>query len=49
MQSIKSLENDLYWQKYVLANSKNPIQKKRVQAAIVRLQAQIDNLKGVQS
>ena len=49
MTSLKALETSLQWQKIVLETSRKPDQKKRVQAAIVRLQSQIDNLKGVQS
>jgi hypothetical protein len=48
MTTLKALETSLYWQKHVLAHSKDPKQKTRAQAAIARLQAQINQLKGNQ-
>jgi len=46
MNSIKTLENSLYWQNYVLNHSKDPKQKERVKMAIVRLQNEINRTKG---
>jgi len=45
MTSLKSLENSIFWQNYVLKQSKDPVQKQRCIAAIERLQAQIKQLK----
>jgi len=47
MTSIKSLENSIYWQKYVINNSKDPIQKERCTAAVARLEAQLKQLKEI--
>ena len=41
MNSLKVLENSLYWQQVVLKQSKDPIQKARVSQAIQKLSAQI--------
>jgi hypothetical protein len=41
MNSLKVLENSLFWQKVVLKESKNPIQKARVSKNIEKLTAQI--------
>ena len=46
MTSIKTLENSIYWQKHVIAQSKDPKQIARCKAAIERLQAQIDAQRG---
>ncbi len=42
MNSIHVLENSLFWQKHVLANSKDPKQKERVKRAIEMLQNEIN-------
>jgi hypothetical protein len=44
--SLKTLENSIYWQNVVLKQSRDPKQIERVKAAIERLQAQINQLKG---
>ncbi len=44
--SAKAIETCLYWQRYVLAHSKDPAQIARAKAAIERLQAELDRLKG---
>jgi hypothetical protein len=36
----------LHWQRHVLAQSRDPAQKARCKAAIERLQAQINAIKG---
>lgn len=41
MNSLKVLENSLYWQQVVLKQSKDPIQKARVSQTIQKLSAQI--------
>jgi hypothetical protein len=41
MNSLKVLENSLFWQKVVFKESKNPIQKARVSKTIEKLTAQI--------
>ena len=41
MNSLKVLENSLFWQKVVFKESKNPIQKARVSKNIEKLTAQI--------
>lgn len=38
----KALETSLYWQEHVLANSKDPAQKKRAQAAIEKLKQELE-------
>ena len=43
---IETLENSLFWQEYVLKQSKNPVQIARVKQAIIKLQQQIANLGG---
>jgi capsule polysaccharide export protein KpsE/RkpR len=43
--NIKTLENDLYWQEYVLNKSKDPVQIERVKKAITTLNGQIAGLK----
>jgi hypothetical protein len=42
---IKTLENNLYWQEYVLNQSKDPVQIERVKKAIGTLNGQIADLK----
>jgi hypothetical protein len=46
MNSIKVIENSLYWQQVVLKESRNPVQIVRVKKAIVKLEAQLSQLKG---
>ena len=46
MNSIKVIENSLYWQQVVLKESRNPVQIARVKKAIVKLEAQLSQLKG---
>ena len=41
----KTLENDIYWQRHVLNNSKDKRQQDRCRLAIERLQQQLDELK----
>jgi hypothetical protein len=43
--NIKTLENSLYWQEYVLNQSKDPVQIERVKKAIGTLNGQIADLK----
>jgi len=43
--NIKTLENSLYWQEYVLNQSKDPVQIERVKKAISTLNDQIVDLK----
>jgi hypothetical protein len=43
--NINILENSLYWQKVVLAKSKDHIQKQRVQQRIAKLEQQIAQIK----
>ena len=43
--TLGAIENSLFWQKHVLANSKDQAQKRRAKAAIERLQAEIDQIK----
>jgi hypothetical protein len=43
--SIKALEVSIYWQKHVLQQSKDPVQKERCRAAIARLEAQLKQAK----
>ena len=43
--NIKTLENSLYWQEYVLNQSKDPVQIERVKKAISNLNGQIVDLK----
>ena len=45
MTSLKVLENSLFWQRHVLKQSQNPVQIERVKRAIVKLEAQIKELK----
>jgi hypothetical protein len=45
--NIKILENSLYWQKVVLKQSRDPVQKARVKKAIIKLENQILLTKGV--
>lgn len=47
MNSVKTLENNLFWQKHVLANSKDPKQKERVKLAIAKLQNEINRTKAL--
>jgi hypothetical protein len=44
--AIKTLENSLYWQNYILSHSKDPKQKERVKRAIVMLQNEINRTRG---
>lgn len=44
MTSQKTLENSIYWQKLVLAQSKDAKQKERCKAAIARLETQLNAL-----
>jgi hypothetical protein len=46
MNNIKVIENSLYWQQVVLKQSRNPHQIARVKKAIVKLEAQLSQLKG---
>ena len=41
MTSIKALENSIFWQNWVLKQSKDPVQRKRCVAAIERLMAEL--------
>ena len=41
MTSIKVLENGIFWQKQVIAQSRNPKQIERCKAAIVKLEQQL--------
>jgi len=43
--NIKILENSLYWQEVVLAQSHVPAQKERARQAIAKLTAQINAIK----
>ena len=42
--SLKTLENSLYWQKVVFKQSRNQKQKERVKARIDKLEAEIAKL-----
>jgi len=44
--NINLLKNSLYWQQVVLKQSRNPVQIARVKKAIVKLEAQLSQLKG---
>lgn len=44
--SIKAFEVSIYWQKQVMQQSTNPIQKERCKVAIARLEEQLNKLKG---
>jgi len=46
MNNIKVIENSLFWQQVVLKKSRNPIQIARVKKVIVKLEAQLSQLKG---
>jgi hypothetical protein len=39
------LEKSIYWQKVVLNQSKNPIQRDRVKQRIIKLEQQLKDLK----
>ena len=43
--NIKTLENDISWQKHVLRNSKDSKQKERAKNAIIKLENQLKELK----
>ena len=43
--NIKTLENDIFWQKHVLLNSKDSKQKERAKNAIIKLENQLKELK----
>jgi hypothetical protein len=43
--NIKTLENSLYWQEYVLNQSKDPVQIERVRKAIAKLEKEMLDLK----
>jgi hypothetical protein len=45
MNNLKTLEKSLYWQEYVLNQSKDPVQIERVKKAISTLNDQIVDLK----
>jgi hypothetical protein len=45
MNTLKALENSLYWQQVVYRDSKDPVQRERVKARIAKLEAQITALK----
>lgn len=45
MNSLKVLENSLYWQEVVLKQSHIPAQKERARVAIEKLSAQINAIK----
>jgi hypothetical protein len=45
MNSLKVLENSLYWQQVVLQQSHIPAQKERARVAIEKLSAQINAIK----
>lgn len=45
---VNTLENSIYWQKVVIAQSKCPKQIARCKKAIENLQAQIDAIKAKQ-
>lgn len=38
----KALEHSIFWQEYVLKNSKDPVQKERVKAAIEKLRKELE-------
>ena len=45
MNNIKVIENSLFWQQVVLNQSRDPVQIARVKKAIVKLEAQLSQLK----
>jgi hypothetical protein len=42
MNSIRTLENSLYWQNHVLTHSKEQKQKERAKLAIIKLQNELN-------
>lgn len=42
---IETLENSLFWQEYVLKQSKDPVQIERVRKAIAKLEKEMLDLK----
>jgi hypothetical protein len=42
---IETLENSLFWQEYVLKQSKDPVQMERVKKAIAKLKKEMLDLK----
>jgi hypothetical protein len=42
---IETLENSLFWQEYVLKQSKDPVQIERVRKAIAKLEKEMFDLK----
>lgn len=46
MNSIKTLENSIYWQNHVLNTSKDPKQIERVKLAIIKLQNELNRIRG---
>lgn len=47
MNSIHTLENSIYWQKHILANSKDPKQKERAKLAIIKLQNELNRTRAI--
>ena len=43
--NIKTLENDISWQKHILLNSNDSKQKERAKNAIIKLENQLKELK----
>lgn len=44
MTSTKQLENAIFWQNYVINNTKDPKQRDRCEKAVIKLQNQIDSI-----
>jgi len=45
MNSIQTLEKSIYWQLYVLNNSKDSKQKERAKQAIIKLNNELERVK----
>jgi hypothetical protein len=46
MNSAKTIETSIFWQRYVLNTSKDPKQVERVRRAIEKLQAELNTIRG---
>jgi len=46
MNSIKTLENSIFWQNYILTNSRDKAQQERAKRAIIKLEAELNQTRG---